>query len=355
MSRGYVLKIILIISMVLVVTILHFKTARQDVELHSIYQHLYYIPIILAGFWFGFIGGITTSLTITGCYFFYSGNSPVNDLGLYAEMIIYNIVGVVTGFFSFMEKRHKDRLEKTSENLSKAYQKLQSTFEQLKQADRLSVLGQLSAGLAHEIRNPLGSIKGAIDIIDNEFIEENPKREFVNIIKEEIDRLNKLVSEFTSFAKPPDPELRDTNVNDIVDSVTRLVIRQAEQQHVKIHTELDDNLTNVLVDSEQIKQVMINIMINGIQSMPQGGILNVKTEELNDNVLISIEDEGVGIESENLFRIFDPFFTTKDSGTGLGLSISYQLMKKNGGAISAYKNSNKGLTLTLSIPAKIKK
>jgi len=345
-------KIILIIAFVAIITFLHFSANRDNFHLHSIYQHLYYIPIILAGFWFGLQGGIITSLGITFCYVFYSSNHPVHESGLYAEMVIYNIVGVVTGFLSRMEKNQREKSEKTAEDLRKAYQELQTTFEQLTQADRLAALGELSAGLAHEIRNPLGSIKGAIDILESEFNNQNQKKEFIDIIKDEIDRLNGLVSEFSLFAKPQDPDLREADVNEIVDSVIRLTTNRAGQQKVSIVPELGEGLPYFFVDSEQIKQVLLNTVINGIQSMPDGGNLVIKTTETNSSIKISITDEGVGIETEKLSRVFDPFFTTKENGTGLGLSISYQLIKKHGGEIIVSPNPDRGLTFTVQIPIK---
>ncbi len=350
MNRKSGFKIILIIGFVAVITLLHFSASRGNFYLHGIYQHLYYIPIILASFWFRLRGGILTSLSVTICYFFYSSNHPVLESGLYVEMIFYNIVGVVTGLLSSMEKKQREKSEKTAEDLRNAYQKLQTTYDQLKQADRLAALGELSAGLAHEIGNPLGSIKGSIDILENEFDDANPKREFIVIIKSEVERLNRLLSEFTHFAKPPEPELRDTDINEIFSSLIPLITNIAEQQKVNIIPELRQHLPTVLVDSEQIKQVLLNIFINGIQSMPKGGNLFIKTDVVNSSLEISVKDEGVGIESKKISKIFNPFFTTKKKGTGLGLSISYQLIKKHGGDIIVTPNPDRGLTFTVNIP-----
>ena len=125
-----------------------------------------------------------------------------------------------------------------------------------------------------------------MEILDSEFDDKNPKKEFVNIIKDEIERLNKLVSEFTLFGKPQDPELREADINEIVGSVIRLTANKAKQQKVGIATELCDSLPNVLVDSEQIKQVLLNTVINGIQSMPCGGMLVLRTSESNCSIQI---------------------------------------------------------------------
>jgi len=350
MNRKPILKISLILVLCAVITFLHFSTGRWEVELRGVYQHLYYIPIILAGFWFGLRGGILASLGVTAYFLFYSANHPVHPLGLYAEMVIYNIIGIITGLLSLMNRKQQYKLTKTSEDLSKAYNKLQTTVEELNRADRLAALGVMAAGLAHEIRNPLGSIKGAVEILESEFNKENPKHEFIYIIKDEIERLNRLVYEFTHFAKPQEPEFRDADINEIVNSIIRLTAKNAEQQQVCVIPELGEDLPDVSVDSEQIKQILLNIVINGFQSMPHGGKLFIKTYERNACIEVSIMDEGVGIESEKLSRVFDPFFTTKENGTGLGLSISYQLIKKHGGDIVVSPNSDHGLTFTVKIP-----
>ncbi len=139
--------------------------------------------------------------------------------------------------------------------------------------------------------------------------------------------------------KPPELELREVEINEIINPVIILISATAKQDNVKILTELANNLPPILADSEQLKQVFFNIILNGVQSMPSGGNLKIKTAR-KDNILeVSIEDEGIAIETEKLPKIFDPFFTTKEDGTGLGLAISYQLVKKHGENISIIPNT----------------
>lgn len=341
------LKLGLIIVLVVGLGSLHFFT---DKEMSEAYQHFYYIPIILAGVWFGWVGGLIVSLMISMTYIFEIIVSPFNVMGLYSEILFYILSGVGTGFLVNMEKKQGQRLEKTAEELSKVYIKLQNTYEMLRQSDRLALLGQLAAGLSHEIRNPLGSIKGAVDILEDEVSKENKKYEFVLIIKDEIKRLNQLLTQFTRYAKPPELELRKVEINEMINPVISLISATAKQDNVKILTEMDNNLPPLLADSEQLKQVFFNIILNGVQSMPSGGNLIIKTARNNNHIEVSIEDEGIGIETEKLPKIFDPFFTTKENGTGLGLAISYQLVKKHGGDISINPNTKQGLTFCVKIP-----
>lgn len=341
------LRLGLIILLIVGLGALHFFTDR---EMFEAYQHFYYIPIILAGVWFGWLGGLIVSLLISLTYVLELIVSPFNVMGLYSEILFYILIGVGTGFLVDMEKQKGEKLKETSEELSKAYLKLQNTYEMLRQSDRLALLGQLSAGLTHEIRNPLGSIKGAVDILENEIGKENQKYEFVLIIKDEIERLNRLLMNFTRYAKPPELELREVDINEIINPVISLIRATAKQDNVKILTKLDNDLPPILVDSEQLKQVFFNIILNGVQSMPSGGNLKIKTARNDNHLEVSIEDEGIGIETEKLRRIFEPFFTTKENGTGLGLAISYQLVKKHGGDISIHPNTKRGLTFSVIIP-----
>lgn len=351
-KKADIIKILVLILSVMVVTSFHFFTVPENVELHGLYQHLYYIPIILAGFWYGLTGGLITAISVTACYMFYYQNHPIHEFNLHSEMFFYIIVGTVTGFLSSMERKQKIQFEDTAKRLSSAYNDLESTFEQLRKADKLAAVGELSAGLAHEIGNPLGSIKGAVNVLEEDYDKTDVKYEFIEIIKNEIERLNNLVTEFNRFAKSSSSHFTYVEVDEIIQSVVRLTRNSADQQNVNIEYEVIDPNYSVYVDVEQIKQVLLNIIINGIHAMPGGGKINISADSDKDFIYIYIADQGRGVARNELDRIFEPFFTTKDTGTGLGLSISYQLVNKNGGDIKADINNNGGLTFTVSLPVK---
>jgi signal transduction histidine kinase len=350
------LKIGLILTLILLVTVFHYQTSTERQYLHEIYQRVYYIPILLAAFWYGPIGGAASALLTSGLYYYHIRlhwlHLPVYSFNQYAEIILYHVVALIIGFLSLRERRHRAALERTSEELSRAYRKVQDSFEQLKRADRLAALGQLSAGVAHEIRNPLGSIKGSIEILESDFPEDHPKREFVDIIKEETARLNSIVAEFLKFAKPPRPSAEPTSVTELVDSTLILLQKQAENSRTRIQKTLSPRLPTLEVDRDQIRQVLLNVMLNGIEAMPEGGVLQV-TGDMDaggDGVTLEVSDTGQGLEENLLDHVFDPFFTTKPQGTGLGLSISYQLIQNHGGRITARKNPDRGLTFRIELP-----
>ncbi|MBI4455547.1 MAG: sensor histidine kinase [Acidobacteria bacterium] len=340
-----------ILVLILVISILHYKTSVTYQHLHEIYQRVYYIPILLAAFWYGPLGGISAAALTSAIYFWHIQTDwaylPHSTFNQYAEIVLYHGVAIIIGLLSLKEGRQRKKLETTSRDLADAYEKLQETVERLEHADQLAALGQLSAGVAHEIRNPLASIKGSMEILENEIPPDHPKREFVGIIKEEIARLDSIVGEFLKFARPPQPSFEPTSVNELIDSTTALL--QKQEFSVEIVKKQDPTLPLIDLDPDQIRQVLLNIMLNGIQAMPEGGILEVGSGISSDgrSVAIEISDEGEGIDHANLKRIFDPFFTTKPHGTGLGLSISYQLVQGHGGRIFVEKHPPRGTTFRI--------
>ena len=267
-------------------------------------------------------------------------------------MMMFNLIAIVTGILSDLEKRQRKKYEQTAIELETAYRQLQGSFEQIRMADRLSALGQLSAGMAHEIRNPLGSIKGGIEIIEEGVDEDSKKYEFIQIIKKEIHRLDRKISDFLKYARPPFPERRVCAINKIVNSVIRLVEKRAEQEDIFIDAKLADGLPELLIDSEQIRQALLNIVLNAIQSIREGGRIEIETGLDEDFLCISVSDNGSGIPEENIARLFDPFFTTKDDGTGLGLSITFQLIKSHNGEVEVEQNKSGGSRFIIKLPLK---
>jgi two-component system sensor histidine kinase HydH len=349
-----------ILVLIFVISIFHYETSTKYRYLHEIYQRAYYIPILLAAYWYGPLRGVLAAILTSILYIRHIQNDwthfPDYSFNQYAEIFLYYALALIIGFLAKKDRRHRFMLEKTSQELSEAYQKLHNTFEQLRMADRLAALGRLSAGVAHEIRNPLGSIKGSFEILESEIHPENEKYEFVKIIKEEIARLNSIVESFLKFARPPKPRLQPTSINDLVESTLILFNKRAQESGIEIRKELADNLPAIHLDRDQIRQVLLNIILNGSDSMPDGGILEIRTGigQNDRRITVEIIDSGIGISDEELDHIFDPFFTTKAHGTGLGLSISYQLIQNHGGTIEVHNNKDKGLTFHIELPSSIR-
>jgi signal transduction histidine kinase len=231
--------------------------------------------------------------------------------------------------------------------------------EEILRMDRLVSLGEISSGIAHEIRNPLAGIKTTAQAMGEEMDRNDPKREYLNRITREIDRLNDLLKMFFSFAKPQKPNLVHCNVKDIVNEVTPLLIKEITDKKITFIEKYSPGLPKVKVDLNQMHQVFLNLFLNAIQAMPSGGELRIVAEPVAslplphyhaDYVQVSISDTGRGIPSHILSKVFDPFFTTKAKGVGLGLSISYQIIKKHGGTIRVESQEGKGTTFLITLP-----
>lgn len=338
---------IILIFIVIMITLLHYSTiSNESILLHEISQRLYYIPIVYSAYRFGLVGSLLFSLLSGIIYLFHitqhQTSSATTILNQYAEVIMFLVVGVTTGFFADAERQQRQRFEKASEELAKAYQELRNTVDLLVRSARLKSLGELAATIAHEIRNPLNSIKGSIEIVSEEIAPNSPRREFILIMEKEVERLNNLVEDFLKFAKPRSPEKVATNVNEIIDSVVKFLSPQAKKRNVKLDLQLASELPSIPLDPEQIRQVLLNLILNAIQSMPEGGNVELSSSIAKDYLEISIRDYGTGISLESQQKIFEPFFTTKTDGSGLGLFVAYQLVKQHNGEIEVANTSEKG-------------
>lgn len=338
---------------VLLISLLHYQTVGSHPLLHEVSQRLYYLPITYGAYRYGIRGGLAVAL-LSVAFFLPHVGRHFDDLNVYvnqyAEMIVFFLLGIATGLIANAEKRERRRYEQTAEELRRAYSELKQTVDQLLLADRLASLGQLSAAIVHEVRNPLASIKGAVEALESEIPSGHRKREFLDAINHEIDRLNRLVTEFLQFARPRQPEMMPMQPNDVVRSVVTLVAKEAARLQVQIVTHLDDKLPEIMMDGEQIKQALLNLVINGMQAMSGGGQLEMTTAHRDRTVAIRVRDHGPGIAPEVRDRIFNPFVTTKEGGTGLGLAIAYRLVKQHNGAIRAYDAPDGGSVFEIELP-----
>ncbi|MBL8197206.1 MAG: DUF4118 domain-containing protein [Blastocatellia bacterium] len=348
---------IILIFIVIMITLLHYSTiSNESILLHEISQRLYYIPIVYSAYRFGLVGSLLFSLLSGIIYLFHitqhQTSSATTILNQYAEVIMFLVVGVTTGFFADAERQQRQRFEKASEELAKAYQELRNTVDLLVRSARLKSLGELAATIAHEIRNPLSSIKGSIEIVSEEIPLTSPRREFITIIEKEVERLNHLVEDFLKFAKPRPPEKIPANVNELIDSIVKFLSPQAKKRNVKIDTLLEDSLTLIPLDTEQIRQVLLNLILNAIEAMPAGGKVEISSSIKGEFLEISVRDHGTGISLETQQKIFEPFFTTKTDGSGLGLFVAYQLVKQHNGEIELVSASETGSLFLVKLPIK---
>nr|WP_279665291.1 PAS domain S-box protein [Ectobacillus ponti] len=223
--------------------------------------------------------------------------------------------------------------------------------EQLRRQDKLAAVGQMAAGIAHEIRNPLTSMKGYAEFLQLD--ETNPERqEYLNIILDEADRINSIVEEFLVLAKPKIVQLREQNVVPIIGNVVSLLEFEARKRQVRLHFDHNCDVIQVECDEDRLKQVFLNLIKNGIEAMPNGGDLYVRMMDVGQQVQISVQDTGVGIPEEKLNQIGEPFFTTKKNGNGLGLMVSFKIIESHHGKIYIESEVDKGTTFNVVLPVK---
>ena len=222
--------------------------------------------------------------------------------------------------------------------------------EQMQRTDRLAALGEIAAGVAHEIRNPMTSIKGFVQLIETGLEEGDSRRNYTNIIVKEVDRLNKMVGELLYYARPCDSLTLAIDINQILADTLLLVNLNATQHHVEIEMSYGDNLPQVVVDQEQIKQVFLNLLINAIQAVEEGGHIRVESMVVEGGVAVMVEDDGKGIEPGHIDRLFDPFFTTRDNGTGLGLAVVQKIVDLHHGVLEVESSEGEGTRFRVVLP-----
>ena len=249
--------------------------------------------------------------------------------------------------------------DQMAERLMQREKELKESQNILRRADRLSSLGLLTAGLAHEIRNPLVAIRTFTQLLPERYNDAEFRDGFQGLALKEVDRICGLINDLLSFARPSRPKVVQENMNDAVDGITRILETEAKEKNVEIARDFAASLPKVWIDREQMKQVFMNLILNAIQAMKgEGGTILISTRfhsrdqsgQAGQFVQVEIRDTGVGIPEENLDHIFDPFFTNKDEGSGLGLSISHQIVQEHGGYVTVESKVGAGTSFFVNIP-----
>ncbi|RKY58889.1 MAG: histidine kinase [Candidatus Latescibacterota bacterium] len=228
-------------------------------------------------------------------------------------------------------------------------------LRRLYRAERLATVGQLAAGAAHEIRNPLATISSTIQYINQTLPPEHKAKEMAEELLEEVERIDRIVEGLLSFARPAEPKKERVSIRELLEQTALLLRTTAKKVNVEIETEFLTDDDRADVDPSQMKQVFLNVAINAIQAMPEGGKLRIRLSKVGGllpegrSLRIEFEDTGVGMSPEQLERAFDPFYTTKSDGTGLGLPISYSIVRSHGGEMDIESEPGKGTTVRIEL------
>jgi len=244
-------------------------------------------------------------------------------------------------------------------NMAKELKKMQKMQEELRKLDRLSALGQLAAEVAHEVKNPLGIIKNSAQILQDNSLDETRKKEIVNFITEEAERINKVIDNFLQFAKPPQTKKQKTDIIEVLNKTVQLVSDTLSKNNIKVMKEYEDSLPFIYADQSQLQQLFLNLMLNAVEAMSGGGMLKISAkiemkrtvDEMGKKwIKLILSDTGRGVSEKFKNKIFEPFYTTREQGTGLGLSISKKIVENHGGEISLESEIGKGSDFNIIIP-----
>jgi signal transduction histidine kinase len=369
-------RVSIIAGLIIFATALHYGINLQAGAVHDVLTRSYYIPIVLAGLWFGIRGGFLAALTVTIVFFphaLHGWNAPYSFVFRFIEITMYFAIGVLTGIMSdrtraalraeqaagLERERALHEKEDAYDALKKSTSEVFELEKQVRRSDRLAALGKLSAGLAHEIRNPLGSIKTAVEILANRVKRndsetDSESAELYGVILEETERLNRTLTAFLDFARSEQDlggtEPRRANIDGTIDKTVGLLKAQLEQRRVEVQWDPADLDIDIEIAESHLKQVLLNLILNSVEAM-DGGVIRVKTirHSLKETTFL-VEDDGPGVPSKITDTIFDPFVSSKTGGTGLGLSVVARLAYSYGGSVDIDTKYSEGARFLVTLP-----
>ncbi len=309
--------------------------------LHAVHGRFCYIPIVMAAAWFGLRGGLVaaTAITIAVIPLVARSISQTHEAAVeLAEIVLYYALGGLIGILVDRENAAR-RAELAAR-------------EQVERSQKLSLVGQLAASVAHEIKNPLASIKGAADILTDPETDEDERAEFREILRGEVRRIDATVTEFLEFARPRQTRFERVDLADIVRGACRQIEPEAARVGVSLAVDAPARLA-IDGDAGKLRQLVLNLMLNAVQAVDGSGRVRVRVETVEDDrVRVRVTDTGHGIEPAALERIFEPFYTTRASGTGLGLAVARGIVEAHDGAIAIESEPGTGTTVTVELPTR---
>jgi two-component system sensor histidine kinase HydH len=333
-------------AMIVAVSLLHYNTAMHVHEAHGIYRRLYYFPIILAAFRYGARGGLVAAFATCAFYaphaFGLIGFDPAFTLEKSLEMVLYFAVGLVSGVLVDREHATQRQLRRTLDDRDRM-------AGELVRSERLAAVGRLSAGLAHEIRNPLASISGASEVLGDDFPAGHPKAGLVGILRDESRRLNDVLTRFLAFARGAPGPAAPFDLGAEVRAVAELA-RQRDVGAAVVVTVPTGGLPAALGNREQVRQALLNLALNGLAAAGPGGRVELAVRADDDGVVCRVADNGPGFSDEAAANFGTPFFSTTAGGTGLGLATSLRLIEDLGGSLTLDRGAPGGCVV-LRLPA----
>ncbi len=333
-------------ALLVAITLGHYLTPPHDMAAHNIFRRLYYLPIVVAAFAGGLRAGLLSAAISVLAYaphafFLEHQHDPAPFVDKALEIVLYLGVGGLAG--GLVDRERRARARQVEEMLGRR--------EAEDRADRLQGLIHLTRGLAHEIRNPLGGIQGAIEILADAHAADPRMQEMAEIGLKETERLNRVLTDFLSFARPREPKLEPMDAAPLVRHVATLCATEAARAGALVRAHLPDDPLGALGDSEQLSQVLINLTRNALQAAGKGGRVILSAEAREGRVIFTVTDDGPGVPEELGESIYDPYVTGREEGTGLGLSTSALIVRAYGGVLSHARTEEATTVFRFDLPA----
>lgn len=327
------IKIGLIVILVVLVSLLHYLTGENQHYYHIFFIELYFLPVVLAAFWFGLRGALSTSLAITACFapFIWGHwqNFSPYDFGRILSVVLFNSSAVFIGALRDREK---------------------SANKRLMQAESLAAIGKSLAAVAHDMKTPLVAIGGFTRQVLKKIEKNDPAHDKLTLVLKETVRMESMIKNMLDFSRPLEVQLFHGGLNEIVEDSIAIVDETARKKAVTVECILSRDLPPVAFDAFRMKQVIVNLAMNAVEASPEGEKVIIRTSNATHELIIDVVDCGSGISLDHGTEVFDPFFTTKKEGTGLGLPIVQKIMEAHGGSLEVLDNSPIGTIFRVILP-----
>lgn len=329
------IKTTLVVVLVAGITVLHYTTRQSAAFQHIFYRDLYFLPIILAGFWQGLRGGLFTSLTITILYL-PSVLLPIDrltamDFGNLLQVVLFNVVGCGLGLLRDREVRRQRELQKT---------------------ESLAAMGKAVSAVAHDMKTPLVAIGGFTAQVRRGLSAEEPACKKLDLVLQQVTRLETMVKDMLAFARPLELQKTEHDLNTFLQETLEVASEAARQRGVKVHCLLCEHPVSLQIDHDRLQQAVLNLLSNAIEATPESENVTVSLSSKSKSIHLEIADRGEGIPRKRRKEIFSPFFTTKKDGTGLGLAIVKKIVEAHEGNIEVLDNQEKGTIFRITLSGK---
>lgn len=353
-APGSLVRLTVVVVGLVLLTLGHVLVPPAEHEVHALLFNAGFLPLILAGLWFQVRGALIASVLTSAMSLahLFGQLAPDHAPGHWSTVglvLLYNVVAVTTGALSQRRNQAVARAEAHARAVEANARALLQAEESMARSERLRSLGELSAGLAHEIRNPLGGIRGAAEVLAKSGTPPEAREEFARLMEDEVVRLDRVVRNFLQFARPGTAGVARVRPAEVVDAVFLLVRSDARHQGIVLENAVPEELV-LRADADRLRQILLNLVMNAVQAQDAGGRVRVAAGREGEVARIDVVDSGSGVPDAIRGRIFDPFVTTRAEGSGLGLAIAHRLAASMNGSVELASTGPSGSVFRLTLP-----